>query len=393
MNNFNAFLATKFYHNKIENWLWFFGILIIGFLLKNLFSTLLTRGIYKIIKRETKGVSAVEFLRLIKKPIAFLVSLVIVSWSFEQLEFATHWRVIPLGKMTFNTFIDKVLETLFIFTITWLLIGITRFIALIWAEKAKETETQRDDQLVPFFRDLFITFLIFISFFVILGYVFKQDVVSLITGLGIGGVALALAARETLENLFASFTIFFDKPFSAGDTVEIGTTHQGDVEKIGFRTTRLRTPDGSLLNVPNRLMVSQNVNNLSLRTYRRVKFWLKIKNDTPAESIEKLIVNIKKLIADHPKTNSEAIQPYVLLDAFGVNSLDILVVYFVSEIDYRLFKNIMADFNTAILAEIRVLDIQFAVFPEIIVPNKSGTFWKLNLKSLEVTKMILNIVL
>jgi MscS family membrane protein len=361
MNNFDNWLNTVFFHNKIENWLWFFGIILIGFLLKSLFSTLLSKLIYGLIKRETKGVSVLEFIRLIKKPIEFIISLTILTMAIEEIVFPKSWRVIPLGKMSFLNFVDKIFEALFILAITWLAVRITKFIALIGIEKAKETESKHDDQLVPFFRDLAISFLCFISFLVILGYVFKQDVVSLITGLGIGGVALALAARETLENLFASFTIFFDKPFVAGDSVEIGTTQQGDVEKIGFRTTRLRTPEGSLLNVPNRLMVSQNVNNLSLREFRRVKFWLKLSNDTPIEQIEELVELIKKMLALHPKTSHEEYKPYALFENFGEYALEVLVVYYIIEPEFREFKTYQSEINTEILRTLRSLGLKLAM--------------------------------
>ncbi len=358
MNNYKDWLKTVFFHNKIENWLWFFGIILFGFLLKSLVSTIFSKFIYRLIKRESKGVSVLEFIKLIKQPIEFILTLTILTMAIEEIDFPKSWRVIPLGKMPFVQFIDKIFDALFIFAITWLFVRVTKFVALIGTKRAKETDSKNDDQLVPFFRDLTIAFLVFISFLVILGYVFKQDVVSLITGLGIGGVALALAARETLENLFASFTIFFDKPFVAGDCVEIGATQQGDVEKIGFRTTRLRTPEGSLLNVPNRLMVSQNVNNLTLREYRRVKFWLKLANDTPIEQIDDLTNAIKSLLASDIKTNHEDQQPYILFENFGEYSLEVLVVYFVFETDFRIFKEHQAKTNTEILKILNELNIK-----------------------------------
>jgi MscS family membrane protein len=360
MTAFEQFLNKTFLHNKTEQWLWFLGILFFGFLLKNISAKILGQFTYRLIKRETKGVSLAAFLGLLKRPVAFIISLTIISMALEEVVFSKKWRIIPLGKMPFTVFIERLLDAAFVVAVTWLLIAITRFIGLIWIEKAKETETKRDDQLVPFFRDLIVIGLCFISFFIILGFIFKQDVVGLITGLGIGGVALALAARETLENLFASFTIFFDRPFVVGDTVEVGN-NQGDIENIGFRTTRLRTPDGSLLNVPNRLMVSQTVNNHTLREFRRIRFWLKLNNDTPLEKIESLVESIKEVLALNEFTNDAEQRPYVQFDNFGEYALEILVVYFVMKPDFREFKAIQAEVNLAILEEINRLNIKLAV--------------------------------
>src|SRR5205085_12023485 len=103
-------------------------------------------------------------------------------------------------------------------SLCWIVLRATDFVALVMLNRAKRTETLSDDQMVTFVKEAVKVIIVVIAFFLILGMVFKLDVVSLLTGLGIGGLAIALAAKETLENLLGSFTIFLDKPFTTGDS-------------------------------------------------------------------------------------------------------------------------------------------------------------------------------
>ena len=121
---------------------------------------------------------------------------------------------------------------------------------------------------------------------IILGNIFGIEITALAAGLGIGGVAVALASKESLENLLGSFTIFFDQPFTVGDIVTVGNI-TGLVEKVGFRSTRIRTFDKSLVSVPNKKMVDADLDNLGKRDVRRVKFYLGLTYDTKIDQIKK----------------------------------------------------------------------------------------------------------
>ena len=109
--------------------------------------------------------------------------------------------------------------------------------------------------MIPFAIDIAKVLTIVLGVVMILGNVFEVNVTALVTGLGIGGVAFALASKESLENLLGSFTIFFDKPFTVGDIVTLGGV-TGIVEKVGFRSTRIRTFDKSVVTVPNKNIIS-----------------------------------------------------------------------------------------------------------------------------------------
>lgn len=343
MENLQEILRYKFIHNSIENWLWFFGILLFGWLLKKAFSVLVSKVFFKIIESETDGVSVAEFVNLLKRPVEFILSLIFIYFAVEKLNFPNKWRIIPLGKIRASDFVDKTLDILFIIAITWIIIRLIKFFGIVFQKKAIANDNKTDENLVPFFRDILIAAVVFASFFFILGFVFKQDVISLITGLGIGGVALALAARATLENLFASFTLISEQPFSVGDDIQVGNM-VGTVEKVGFRSTRIRHVDGSLIVIPNQMLVSQTLNNITQREERRHKFYLRVKFETPMETLKKAIDDIKELLKNHPKVNQKT-EGNVLFDGIGDFSINILVVFYANTANYWESKIIRQEIN------------------------------------------------
>lgn len=342
MNNLNKILQKSFLYNPVESWLWFFGILLVGFLFKRIFSVLVSKIAYRLIKQETQNVPVSNFVDLLKRPVEFIFTLLIIYSAIDEISFPRKWRIIPFGKMRVSEFADKLLDALFVIAITWIVIRLVKFFALVFLKKAEETEAKTDEHLVPFFRDIIIALVVFCSFFLILGFVFRQDVVSLITGLGIGGVALALAARATLENLFASFTLFTEQPFIVGDDIEVGDM-VGKVEKVGFRSTRIRHVDGSLIVVPNQMLVSQTLNNLTQRKDRRHKFFLRLKLDTPITKIKIVVEEIQQLIDNHVLTSNH--EGHAKFDAIGEYSINLLVVFFAATPDYWESKDIRQEIN------------------------------------------------
>ncbi|CAH0995434.1 hypothetical protein EMA8858_01556 [Emticicia aquatica] len=342
MNKFEKILRTTFLNNSLENWLWFLGILLIGWFFKRMFSVLVSRIAYRLIKQETQNVPAANFVDLLRRPVEFIITLLIIYSAVDEITFPRKWRIIPFGKMRVSEFADKLLDTLFVVAITWIIIRLVKFFALVFLKRAEENETKTDEHLVPFFRDIIIALIVFCSFFLILGFVFRQDVISLITGLGIGGVALALAARATLENLFASFTLFTEQPFIVGDDIELDKM-VGKVEKVGFRSTRIRHVDGSLIIVPNQMLVSQTLNNLSERKDRRHKFFIRLKLETPIEKIKKVIQDIQQLLDNHALTTEH--EGHVKFDEIGDYSVNLIVVFFASTPDYWESKSIREEMN------------------------------------------------
>ena len=161
---------------------------------------------------------------------------------------------------------------------------------------------------------------------------------SVVAGLGVGGLAVALAARDSVANLLGSILIMFEKPFRVGHLVNIaGTT--GKVENVGFRSTRIRTLDNSLISIPNNSVVNTTVENLSLRPQRRQKFLVQVTYDTTREKLDTLLEGIRRILREHPYVNGS--NSRVRFNDFGESSLNILVIVHLmtedsgEELEYR----------------------------------------------------------
>jgi MscS family membrane protein len=154
---------------------------------------------------------------------------------------------------------------------------------------------------------------------------------SVLAGLGVGGLAVALAAHDSIANLLGSLLIMLEKPFSIGHSIRVGGS-EGTVEDVGFRSTRIRTQDNSLVSIPNNAVVNTTVENLTLRAMRRQRFFVQVTYDTPREKVEALVAGIRRLILDHSLTNKTNFQ--VRFNNFSESSLDILVMFYFDAQDY-----------------------------------------------------------
>ena len=182
---------------------------------------------------------------------------------------------------------------------------------------------------------------------------------SVLAGLGVGGLAVALAARDSLANLLGSMLIMIEKPFRVGHYVRV-TGGEGTVEDVGFRSTRIRTADNSLISIPNNSVVNATVENLSLRTMRRQRFLIQVTYDTSREKLEQLIASIKQIITDHPLTNKTNFN--VRFNDFGESSLNILVYFHIETTDYSAELAAREEILLQIMDLAKQLGIDFA-FP------------------------------
>ncbi|MEM6656337.1 MAG: mechanosensitive ion channel family protein, partial [Planctomycetota bacterium] len=175
---------------------------------------------------------------------------------------------------------------------------------------------------------------------------FSLPVLGLVGGLGLGGAALALASKDAVANFFGSVTVLFDRPFDVGDYI-ITDGMEGTVESVGFRSTRLRTFNNSLVTLPNSLLTTSVVDNMGARHYRRVKAVLSLEYSTTPDQIDAFCEAVRQLIRDHPHTRKDSFHVY--FNSFGPSSLDVIVYCFLQVPDWgfelqekhRLFADIL----------------------------------------------------
>jgi len=189
---------------------------------------------------------------------------------------------------------------------------------------ADRTDTKLDDQLVPLIRKALRTFVVIIGGLVILQNL-DVNVTALLAGLSIGGLAVALAAQDTLKNFFGSVMIFVDRPFQIGHWITAGEI-DGTVEEVGFRSTRVRTFRNSLVSVPNGKLADMVIDNHGLRHYRRFFAQIGITYGTPPDIIEVFVDGLTQIIKDHPRTRKDYYE--VHLNEFAGSSLNIMFYSF-----------------------------------------------------------------
>jgi MscS family membrane protein len=240
--------------------------------------------------------------------------------------------------------------------------------AAVLESYAAETNTKYDDLLIPLLRS---SAKIFIAAF---GIVFLADnlninITGLLAGLGLGGIAFALAAQDTVKNFFGSVTVLIDRPFQVGDWIVVGDV-DGTVESVGFRSTRVRTFYNSLITLPNANLISASVDNYGARRYRRWKTHLGVAYDTPPDKVDILCEGIRELVRRHPYTRKDYFHIY--LNQFGPSSLDILIYVFWETPDWSTELRERHRLALDILRLTRHLGVEIA-FPTQTLFLKRGT--------------------
>lgn len=362
------FLSHTFLGNTLESYLWFFGILFAGIILKKFLTKLLTRFVYEIFKRYGKTVGVETFLRLMNRPLQLFIMVLIVYTAFNRLSFPEEWQIGPQHKFGLRLVLFRLFEGVLIFSIIWIAVRAIDFIGMIFMARARRTESRADDQLVPFAKEAIKVIVAAIGFLILIGIVFNLDIVSLVTGLGIGGLAFALAAKETLENLLGSFTIFLDKPFIVGDSVKVGNI-EGKVESIGFRSTRIRALDRMVVIVPNKRMTDAELINDTERASRRASFIISLSNQTTETQMRTITTEIRRMLSGITLIEPN---PTVRFKQVGISSFDIAVTFFVLTADMDEYLALMEEVNFEILKIMKANEASFATPTSTVYYKNEG---------------------
>ena len=350
------FLNYEFLGNSVTDYLYFLSSFLVGLLLIITFRLFISKLLFRLFDKENNEDDNEKFNSLLKKPLRYFLTLLLLYFSVQFISLPEFLSSTDEVCLNLIEYFDKAFNLFLLITIFWTINRAIDFIGFKLKNKALKTESKVDDQLIPFAIDIAKVLTVVLGLVMILGNVFDVNVTALVTGLGIGGVAFALASKESLENLLGSFTIFFDKPFTVGDTVTLGGV-TGTVEKVGFRSTRIRTFDKSVVTVPNKNIISTELDNLGARPVRRVKFNIGLTYDTSVENIKNIVDDIQKLIDEHPMTNQEGKVSFL---EFGPSSLDIMVLYYVDSPDWEVLIDAKQKINFDIIDIVNKYNCEFA---------------------------------
>jgi len=323
-------------------------LIFICFIAHKIFTFLFEKVLVRLLARFGKDKIAGSYIVPVAKPISLLVVFWFASLVFPVLQ-------LPIF---ISQYIIKFLHALLPFFGVMVVYRLIDVLSYYLEKITKKTETTLDDQLIPLLRKSLKVFVIIGGGIFILQNL-DFDITGLLAGISIGGLAFALAAQDTIKNLFGSIMIFIDRPFTVGDWI-VTNGVDGTVEEVGFRSTRIRTFHNSVVSIPNGNIANMTVDNMGMRVYRRFKSSIAITYDTPPALIETFVEGLKEIVKNHPHTRKDYYE--IHLNSFGASSLDILFYIFFSvptwseELKYR------GEVMLSIIQLADVLGIRFA-FP------------------------------
>lgn len=262
-------------------------------------------------KKFPKSFTAYLFKLEIERPAAWLIVTLMWFGISDAIELS--------GK--FETYWEHLLKAFLAIHVIRLVYCAVDAATQVFADIAAKTESTMDDQLVPFASKILKALVVILGFLIVLQS-FGLNVMSLLAGLGLGGLALALAAQDTAANLFGSVTILIDNPCKIGDWVKVKDV-EGTVEEIGFRSTRIRTFYNSVITIPNATMAKETIDNMGVRPARRVRQTIGLAYETTPEQIEEFCDRLRYLIRQDEKVISETVT--VNFNNFNASTLDVLV--------------------------------------------------------------------
>jgi MscS family membrane protein len=338
-------LGRILWGNSLQAWLLagliIFGAVVLGRLLYWIFN----RVIRKHVGRSRTRLDDLVF-DMIEEPVTFVVILVGVWYGLNTLTF-------PEG---LTDWIGKIFNVLIILTLGWLIVRLfDSFFREYVTELAGRTATDLDDQLLPVIRTGTKVVIWLVAFIVALensGY----DVGALLAGLGIGGLALAMAAKDTLANIFGGFTIFSDKPFTLNDRVHVAG-YDGFVREVGLRSTRIETLAGRKVTIPNSKFADSPVENVSVEPSRKVAVKLGLTYDTTPEQMEKAMELLRRIVQENVDVEEHCTVGFT---DFGDFSMDLMLVYYIRSLANPV--QVQSNMNMAILRAFNARKLEFA-FP------------------------------
>lgn len=345
-------MGNIFQYEILGNSMWrilaLFGIILISLFLGKLAKLILNRFGRKF-ESLNRPVSSITFLAVSKGSV-FLFAAAGISLGLATLEL--------------KGWVAEVSDTL---SAILLSVGIGYFlywlvdIPTTWFSKmAGRTETKLDDMLVPIIRKSLRVTVVILVLVQIAQILSDKPITSIIAGLGIGGLALALAAQDTVKNFFGSVVLFVDKPFEMGDRVVVDG-NDGSVEEVGLRSTKIRTLDGHLVTIPNGELANKIIRNIGKRPYIRRVANITITYDTPPEKVDRAVEIIKELLDKHEGMDPE-LPPRVFFNEFNADSLNIVVIYWYHPPDYWMYMDFTERFNKELFRRFSEEGIEFA-FP------------------------------
>ena len=321
------------------------GIIVFFRILSGTFSYMIIR-IFKIKSKKAKEIKESAFFKPLK--VFFIILGIYLAIVFLKVPLQINEQVMDIVTKAFK--IISVIE---------IAVGLANSFTskTILGKKLRKSLSQKmDDTVFEFVLKVTRVFIYIVAIFLVLA-ILEINLTGLIAGLGLGGVIVTLAAQDTAKNLFGGVVIFIDKPFVVGDWIEMDN-YEGTIEDITFRTTRIRTFENALVNIPNAIIADASVTNWSKMEKRRYKTNLCVELDTPLEKLELLKARIEKMLQERGSVYDDSI--IVRFDQITDNGINILIYTYTNSVSYASYLKEVEDINMKIMKILREENIELA---------------------------------
>lgn len=351
----NEFFSKSFYNNTVGEWAISLAIIVGSIIIGKLIFYIISKIVKKFTKRSKAKLDDI-IVDMVEEPIVFAIIIAGIWYGLNFLNLSEWWQ----------DFIGKVYYILITFNIAWMLTRL--FDALVneyLQPMVDKSESDLDDQLLPIARKAVKVSVWIIALVVGLnnaGY----DVGALIAGLGIGGLALAMAAKDSVANLFGGFTVFTDKPFTIRDRIKVDG-FDGTVEEIGIRSTRLKTLEGRIVTIPNALFASESIENVSSEARRKMVLDLGLTYDTKPEAMKQAMEILQQIAKANKSVDDSGV--VTAFTEFGDSAMILRFIYYI--IKGEDIYGTISDINMEILIKFNEKGFDFA-FPTQTVYTIKG---------------------
>jgi len=318
-----------------------------------------------------------HFLRVLTRPLSLFI------WSYGIYSALSPLYVsftAPDGSNLVHTVAQKAADVGGIIALFWLILLLIGILDVYLKKWAAATESTIDDMLAPIVGKTLRLFIIVIGGIIVIQNLTGLKIGPLLASLGIGGLAVALAAKDSIANFFGTLTILFDKPFQVGQRITIDK-YDGTVENVGFRSTRIRTLTGHLVTIPNEKLVNSSLENIGERPHIRWLTNIGITYDTPPDKVEKAVQIIREILENH-EGMKEDFPPRVFFNGFNDWSLNIMVVVWYHPPNYWDYQAWLQKTCLEVMRRFEAEDIDFA-FPSRTIYVANDDKRQLKLKMLK----------
>lgn len=357
MQEIKELLQHVIFGIPLYKWALALTIFFLFIILRKVFSLTIAKTFEKIVSK-TKTEVDDKILSIIISPLNFLFIIIGL------------WIALTILNIKADI-VSHLIKSLFIFDIFWIFYNLVNVFSpevYKFTEKFGKDLSKEIASLIIKLSKLFVIILGIVAILQEWGI----NVSTLIASLGIGGLAVALAAKDTLANFFGGLSILADKSMKIGDWVQIGDI-EGIVEDIGIRSTKIRTFDKGLVTVPNNYIATNSVINFSRRNVRRVKMYIGVVYSTSSETLNKIVNDIRDLINNHPEVaKDQTIAIY--FDRFGDSSLDIFIYFYTNTAQWLEYLRIKEDIQFKIMEIVEKNGSSFAFPSRSIYFENEATF-------------------